>query len=90
MLARCSQPAHKSYRYYGAKGICVDPRWRRFHAFLSDLGPRPSHAHTLGRHDHGRSYEPGNVGWATRRQQANPLQFELLLYVKPQQLVLSL
>src|ERR1700721_1120894 len=66
MLARCSQPSHRSYRYYGGKGIRVDPRWRSFQAFLSDLGPRPSPAHTLGRRDHARPYEPSNVGWATR------------------------
>src|SRR5580700_1267707 len=52
-------------------------RWRSFQAFLSDLGPRPSPAYTLGRRDHALPYEPSNVGWATRRQQASPLQAEL-------------
>jgi len=70
MKERCYQPTHVGYKYYGARGVKVCERWRRrFAAFLQDMGPKPSRAHTLDRKDTDGDYEPGNCRWATQVEQ---------------------
>ncbi len=68
MLDRCHNHKHRSFRYYGAKGIRVCERWRSFENFIADLGPRPSPRHSLER-PNGGPYAPGNVIWGTWSQQ---------------------
>ena len=69
MLARCLNPKHVSYRYYGAKGVMVCPRWRRsFKDFLADMGTR-KRGTSIDRIDPHGDYEPGNCRWASPRQQ---------------------
>lgn len=70
MIARCEDPAHQGYRYYGGRGVKVDPRWRvSFEAFLADLGERPVGL-SLDRIDPQLDYGPGNCRWATKEEQA--------------------
>jgi hypothetical protein len=66
---------------YGGRGIRVCDRWRSFTAFLQDMGVAPSASHTLDRIDNDRGYEPGNVRWATRREQSrNTRQVRLITF----------
>lgn len=68
---RCSNPKHRSYKYYGERGIRVDPRWNDFSAFLADVGRRPSNKHSIDRYpNNDGDYAPNNVRWATAGQQA--------------------
>ena len=73
MKQRCLNPARvKDFQYYKAKGITVCDRWLRdFDAFLVSVGRRPSPVHSLDRYPNREgNYEPGNVRWATQREQS--------------------
>lgn len=72
MIKRCQNPNHHAYARYGGRGIQVCAEWRKdFAAFLRDVGHRPSPDLSLDRINNDGNYEPGNVRWATRQQQAN-------------------
>lgn len=72
MRARCYDPRNNRYAEYGARGITVCEEWRHdFAAFFAHVGERPSINHSIDRIDVNRGYEPGNVRWCTRLEQAN-------------------
>jgi hypothetical protein len=75
MLSRCSNPKVKCYHNYGGRGIRVYEDWklpegRGFVNFIEHVGHRPSVLHTLERKDNDKNYEPGNVYWVSRKEQA--------------------
>lgn len=75
MIQRCTNPKTNGYERYGGAGITVFAEWRgSFAAFLEDVGEAPSKHHTLDRKDFTGHYVPGNVRWATRREQQSNLR----------------
>lgn len=71
IVSRCTVPSDGRFPQYGAAGIGICDRWREnFATFLADVGERPSRRHSLDRIDNTKGYEPGNVRWATRAEQA--------------------
>jgi len=70
MKSRCSNPKDPSYRHYGARGITVCERWKKFADFLADVGPRPKGT-SIGRIGDRGNYEPGNAKWMTPKEQAD-------------------
>lgn len=72
MVGRCHNPEHKSYKYYGGRGITVYASWRDdYMSFLAYIGKRPSSKYTLERIRNAEGYKPGNVKWATQKEQQN-------------------
>jgi len=75
MKQRTMNPRNPSYPNYGGRGIRMLPEWESSYPAFRDwvqanLGPRPR-GKTLDRIDNGQGYEPGNMRWATKRQQQN-------------------
>lgn len=65
---RCNNPNSKDYPRWGGRGI--EFRFNSFDQWLEELGERPE-GMTVDRIDNDGHYEPGNVRWATPKQQAN-------------------
>jgi hypothetical protein len=66
---RCTNPRATGYKNYGGRGI--EFRFCSFEEFFAEAGPKPSVHHTLDRKDNDGHYEPGNVRWATEKEQNN-------------------
>lgn len=69
---RCTNPNSGAFADYGGRGI--EFRFPSVRAFaewvLHNIGFRPTALHSLDRIDNERHYEPGNLRWATRSEQA--------------------
>lgn len=89
MVDRCENPQNKAFSHYGGRGIAVCARWRSFKDFLTDAGSRPSPKHSIDRIDNDRGYEPGNVRWATQKEQTRNTRANKLLTFNGETLCMS-
>lgn len=75
MNRRCYDPSYKGTKNYMGRGIQVYEPWRKdypaFAAWIrANIGERPSAKYSLDRRDNDGHYVPGNLRWATAREQA--------------------
>ncbi|EEX4841314.1 hypothetical protein NRE35_004220 [Salmonella enterica] len=71
MVERCTNPNHPAYKNYGGRGIKIHPDFETFAGFYNHvwMGYKPKL--TLDRINNDGDYEPGNIRWTTRSEQAN-------------------
>lgn len=73
MRARCENPNHMKYRYYGLRGIKVCEVWKKdpaaFFLWAQSNGYRDDL--TIDRIDSNKGYQPDNCRWADKFQQNN-------------------
>ena len=74
-----NRPSSDTYNKLGMYSGWVDD----FQAFLKHIGPRPSIMHSVDRINNTLGYVPGNVRWATKREQANNTKRNLYVYGIP-------
>lgn len=71
MMARCSNPKVDSYRYYGGRGIKVDPAWQDAATFLRWAQKKWKPGLSLDRKNSNGNYSARNCRWATSEGQGN-------------------
>ncbi len=94
MKNRCYNPHHKKFYIYGGRTpppITVCEAWREdFMAFYRDMGPRPGLEYSLDRIDNEQGYSPGNVRWATTKEQnRNKRNNTYLIFEEESQLLID-
>lgn len=70
MLFRCRNVKCPSYPNYGGRGVKVCLEWENYLTFRGAVGQPPGRGFSLDRIDNDGDYEPGNVRWATNKEQA--------------------
>jgi hypothetical protein len=88
MKQRCLNENSQNFARYGGRGITVCHRWMRFENFLADMGVKPVDL-TLERKDTNGNYEPSNVVWASRKQQARNTRRNRYVEIDGRRLTLS-
>ena len=80
---RCYQESHPSFNIYGGRGIILFDEWHNFVVFkdyiFKTIGQKPD-GFSIDRINSDKNYEPGNVRWATAKQQSRNTrkQYEII------------
>lgn len=70
IVSRTNYPGDTCYKNYGARGIKVCERWRKFESFFEDMGKEYKPGLEIDRIDVNGNYEPENCRWVTRKKNA--------------------
>ena len=75
MKSRCHNPNNPAYKDYGGRGIEVCTEWRDsfdlFFQYVSSLEHFNEPGRSIDRIDNNDGYRPGNVRWATAKEQVS-------------------
>jgi hypothetical protein len=78
-----------NYQRYGAKGIEIYKDWLVYENFVNYIGQPPSEKHSVDRIDNSKGYFPGNVRWATAKEQAHNRSTNIWVLIEEKPLILS-
>jgi hypothetical protein len=79
MLHRCYSPKHSRFYCYGARGVKVCRRWKKFENFLADMEPTFRPGLTLERINNRKSYSKENCRWATYGEQMRNTSYNVMI-----------
>jgi hypothetical protein len=82
IIQRTTNPNNPKWMDYGGRGIGVSDAWRDFATFYSDMGPRPSKHHSVGRIDNNSGYRKDNCRWEVSEQQVRNKRNNVLVTYK--------
>lgn len=89
MKRRCNDKKYVQFKDYGGRGISVCERWLSFSNFIKDVGQPPGKEFTLDRIDNNKGYEPGNVKWSTKIEQASNTRRNVYIFFEGEKLTAS-
>lgn len=91
MKERCTNPANKSYRNYGGRGVRVCDAWAvsfpSFEKWANDSGYKEGL--TIDRIDSNKGYSPSNCRWATTSEQNRNYRRNVMITYQGETLCLS-
>jgi hypothetical protein len=87
-MARCRNKKNSHFKHYGGRGIKF--LFRDFNQFINEVGMRPSPKHSIDRINNDGNYEPGNVRWATAKEQIDNRRVKYLKDFSTEQLLAEL
>jgi len=74
---------HPEYHNYGGRGLTMYSEWvENFELFYAHVGSRPEKGYSIDRINNNLGYIPGNLRWATQKQQTNNARFNKPLTYK--------
>lgn len=81
IIKRCTYKNNKIYKYYGGRGIKIDPTWEsdflKFYSWAMNNGYQENLS--IDRIDNEKGYSPDNCRWVTKIEQANNKRSNLLV-----------
>lgn len=90
-LAMRNRCVHPRWIHHHGKGVSVCAEWANdFPAFYAHIGPVPGPGYSIDRWpDAMGNYRPGNVRWATAKQQANNRSSNRMVVYRGEEMSLS-
>lgn len=89
VVERTTRPNSSHYPRYGGIGIGIHPDWLIYENFALDIGQPPTPLHSIDRINNSKGYEPGNVRWATAKEQAANRKTNVYVALNGEKMILA-
>lgn len=89
IVERTTSKKSSHYSRYGGAGIGIHKDWLIFDNFYSYIGDAPSQNHSIDRIDNANGYFPGNIRWATSKQQASNRKTNVFVVIDDEKMISS-